>query len=453
MSMSGYGYGGGSAYFANPGMPVSSHGGLGGSNYGTQRGPGAPGAAPAHARTKDTVADELKTLIMNTVAKNTWEDMGGNGSIQYFPMGLALVITQPQEVQEEVQLLLATLRKLQDLQVAVELRAVLVSETFFERIGVDFNMNIQTPISRQTEANLVNGTFVPAPFVNRFGRGLNLVSGLTSAGTLTPDLGIPIKNNTFAFTTPQFGGYQPEAGLQLGLAFLSDIQVFMFLEAVQGDRRAHIMQAPKLTVYNGQTANITGLMVRPSVTGVAPNQYGNGAFFLQPITQGIPFGLSMQVQPVVSPDRRFIRLNVTPQLVGQGLNDPAAAIVTSVPNALNSLLDGAGGVPALPVPPTIANTNFVTIQPSPTNIFIAQTTVNVPDGGTVLLGGFKFLAEERTEYGPPVLSKIPYLSRLFRNVGWSRDGSTLIYLVTARVIMIEEEENLFLGNMQPIPGR
>ena len=44
------------------------------------------------------------------------------------------------------------------------------------------------------------------------------------------------------FTTPAFGGYQPEAGLSLGLAFLSDIQVFMFLEAVQGDRRAHIMQ-------------------------------------------------------------------------------------------------------------------------------------------------------------------------------------------------------------------
>jgi type II secretory pathway component GspD/PulD (secretin) len=84
---------------------------------------------------------------------------------------------------------------------------------------------------------------------------------------------------------------------------------------------------------------------------------------------------------------------------------------------------------------------------------VLNTTVNVPDGGTVLLGGFKFLAEERTEYGPPILSKIPYLSRLFRNVGWSRDGSTLIYLVTARVIMIEEEERIFLGELAPVPGR
>jgi len=28
------------------------------------------------------------------------------------------------------------------------------------------------------------------------------------------------------------------------LAFLSDVQVFMFLEAAQGDRRTNIMQAP-----------------------------------------------------------------------------------------------------------------------------------------------------------------------------------------------------------------
>lgn len=429
----------------SPGMPAgtASHG-LG-SSFGSQN--GQPGSGPPKPRTKHEVAEELKALIQNTIAKNSWEDMGGTGSIQYFPMGLALVITQPQEVQEEVQLLLATLRKLQDLQVAVELRAVLVSETFFERIGVDFNMNIQTPISR-TEPNLLNNTFVQAPFLNRVGSGLNMISGLTSAGTLTPDLNIPINNGSFALTQPQFGGYQPTAGLQLGLAFLSDIQVFMFLEAVQGDRRAHIMQAPKITVYNGQTATITGTMVRPEIMGMVPNQMSNGALFMSPITVGVPFGLSMTVQPVVSPDRRFIRLNVTPTLVGQAVNDPAAAIVQTVPQAIPTTLDGG-----ILVPPLANNTQGVIIQPQQANVFIAQTTVNVPDGGTVLLGGFKFLAEERTEYGPPVLSNIPYLSRLFRNVGWSRDGSTLIYLVTARVIMVEEEENIFLGNIPPIPGR
>ena len=43
----------------------------------------------------------------------------------------------------------------------------------------------------------------------------------------------------------------------MGLAFLSDIQVYMFMEAAQGDQRTNVMQAPKLTLFNGQTATIT----------------------------------------------------------------------------------------------------------------------------------------------------------------------------------------------------
>lgn len=450
------GFGGGyltpPPYAFSPGTPVSSHGdglgsAFGGHSSGRQGSQGPTSMTPSKERTKEQMAEVLKELIQNTIRKDSWESMGGQGNIQYFPMGMALVISQPQDVQEEVALLLATLRRLQDLQVSVELRAVLVSETFFERIGVDFDMNLRTPTSRR-EPDLVAGNFVPAPFINRTADRLGgLISGLTSAGTLTPDLNIPIRNSTFNFTTPQFGGYQPEAGLTLGLAFLSDIQVFMFLEAVQGDRRAHIMQAPKLTVFNGQIATIGGLMIRPQVTGVQPAALGNGQLVMIPQITAMPFGLTMTVQPVVSPDRRFIRLNVTPQLAA-GIQDPAGAIVIAVPGTVPGTFDGGG------VQPFFANNPLnVIINPTQANLQIANTTVNVPDGGTVLLGGFKFLAEERSEYGPPVLSKIPYISRLFRNVGWSRDGSTLIYLVTARVIMVEEEERIFLGEIPPIPGR
>jgi type II secretory pathway component GspD/PulD (secretin) len=435
--------------FANsPGTVVSSHG------QGYASDPTAPGGysltQPPGTNVKrgpDEMAKILMELIRNAIAKNSWEEMGGTGNIQFFPFGAALVINQTQEVQEEVQQLLASLRRLQDLQVSVELRAVLVSETFFERIGVDFDMNLRTPTSRR-EPDLVNGTFVPAPFVNRTADRLNgLVSGLTSAGTLTPDLNIPIRNSSFNFTTPQFGGYQPEAGISLGLAFLSDIQVFMFLEAVQGDRRAHIMQAPKITVFNGQLATIGGFMSRPQVTGVIPTQLGNGMVVMMPNLSQIPFGMGMTVQPTVSPDRRFIRLNVSPQAAA-GQQDPAAATLIVTPGTVQGPLDGGGQAP-----PFASNPLNVQIIPTQVSLTIANTTVNVPDGGTVLLGGFRFLAEERTEYGPPILSKIPYLSRLFRNVGWSRDGSTLVYLVTARVIMVEEEERLFMGEIAPIPGR
>ena len=57
----------------------------------------------------------------------------------------------------------------------------------------------------------------------------------------------------------------------------------------------------------------------------------------------------------------------------------------------------------------------------PTFSFVTvTTTVSVPDGGTVLLGGIKRLSEGRNEYGVPILDKIPYINRLFKNVGIGR---------------------------------
>ena len=68
------------------------------------------------------------------------------------------------------------------------------------------------------------------------------------------------------------------------------------------------------------------------------------------------------------------------------------------------------------------------------------TTVSVPDGGTVLLGGIKRLREGRSERGVPMLDKIPYISRLFKNVGIGRETESLMLMVTPRIIIQEEEE-------------
>ena len=71
--------------------------------------------------------------------------------------------------------------------------------------------------------------------------------------------------------------------------------------------------------------------------------------------------------------------------------------------------------------------------------------MTVPDGGTVLLGGLKRLSEGRNEFGPPMLSKIPYLDRLFKNVGYGREAESLMIMVTPRIIINEEEEQRQTG--------
>jgi general secretion pathway protein D len=72
----------------------------------------------------------------------------------------------------------------------------------------------------------------------------------------------------------------------------------------------------------------------------------------------------------------------------------------------------------------------------------------VPDGGTVMLGGLKRLSESRSEFGPPIVSKIPIINRLFKNVGFGRETESLMILVTPRIIIQEEEEQRATGFSQ-----
>jgi len=69
-----------------------------------------------------------------------------------------------------------------------------------------------------------------------------------------------------------------------------------------------------------------------------------------------------------------------------------------------------------------------------------KTSVQVPDGGTVLLGGQKLSGEVEIEAGVPILSKIPGLKRLFSNTSTVKDESTLLILVQPKIIIQEEAE-------------
>jgi len=268
----------------------------------------------------------------------------------------------------------------------------------------------------------------------------NTVVGLQPTGTFTPDLYIPITNNTYTQAVPDFGGYQPIpgfGGLTVGLAFLSDIQVFLFLEAVQGDTRTNVMQAPKLSLFNGQTSNLTVTDAQNFVTGVQVGNVG-GQYTFTPITQQFPIGVTLTLQATISADRRFVRLSLTPTLT---------SLVTQTVNLFPVVV---------PIFPQLDGTAFGQpvvftqyIQQPVVSTVTVQTTVAVPDGGTVLMGGLKLLSEERKEFGPPILSKIPYLSRLFKNTSYGRDASSLLIMVTPRIIIQEEEEEKQTGYVRP----
>jgi general secretion pathway protein D len=229
--------------------------------------------------------------------------------------------------------------------------------------------------------------------------------------------------------------------LNIGLAFLSDIQVFLFLEAVAGDVRTNVMTAPKLTLENGQTSTlIVGEGIRNYLTTVSYTLLNSQIVANPVITSIAQNGITLTLQAVISADRRFVRLNPTITLTNVSNTTPTATIPIQLPLYPTITDFGNGQQPVL----------FTQYVDAPSlNTIAVNTTVTVPDGGTVLMGGLKIMSEGRNEYGPPILSKIPYINRLFRNTSYGRDSRSLMLMITPRIIIQSEEEDRQTGYTAP----
>ena len=384
--------------------------------------------------------DSLIDLITSTIAPESWDEVGGPGAIQGFASNLSLVVSQTQEVHEELTDLLDQLRRLQDLQVTIEVRYITLNDDFFERIGVDFDFDI-----------LDNTGLTPAEVANRTDSNPSLTIGIGPDGQPTTDLDVSFSQGSFNSAVAGFGGFDAATAARFGFAILSDIEAFFLVEASHGDSRTNVMQAPKVTLFNGQTAMVMDISQRPFVTGVVP-VVGDFAAAQQPIITVLNEGTTLSVQAVVSSDRRFVRLTLVPMFsqiedVREFTFD--GKTITTVGTSEIITPDGLDEDTDPDQTATAANgteeRQGTTVQQPVFNITSVMTTVSVPDGGTVLLGGIKRLSEQRVERGVPILAKLPYINRLFKNVGIGRETSSLMMMVTPRIIIQEEEELLQTG--------
>lgn len=81
------------------------------------------------------------------------------------------------------------------------------------------------------------------------------------------------------------------------------------------------------------------------------------------------------------------------------------------------------------------------------NVTTVNTTVSVPDRGAVMLGGIDRSRSGSVSRGVPLLGKIPGVSPLFKNRGIGSETSSSRIWATARIISLEEEEELQVGRV------
>ena len=395
--------------------PMGSSSGFGPNNAGIG---GQGGAAFADF-------ESLKQLIQTTVNPDTWEAVGGPSNMFEYPQNLSLVVSTTSDVHDQIADLLESLRRLQNLQITIEVRFITLSDNFFEQIGIDFDLQFDD-----------NSSGIPNEDNNS-----SVTVGFGADGLPTADLDVRMSNNAFGIL-PTFGGFDVQSASTLGFAILSDIEAFFFLQAAQGDARTNVMQAPKVTLFDGQLASITDQVQRPFVTSITP-VVGDFAVAQQPVIVVLNEGTQLNVQGVVSDDKRFVRLTLVPFFSQIGDVDTFTfegerRSRRSSRNREDTTGDGEDDIEEDEEEEEVIS--GTTVQLPTFAITTISTTVSVPDGGTILLGGIKRLSEGRSERGVPMLSKIPYLSRLFRNVSVGRESSSLMMMVTPRIIIQDEEE-------------
>jgi hypothetical protein len=181
-------------------------------------------------------------------------------------------------------------------------------------------------------------------------------------------------------------------------------------------------------MFNGQAATINNQEQQFFVTAVKLFN-DQGQVMCSPENHPFTTGLKLSLQPAVSADRRFVRLDLDANLTKLESDAvplfPVTTFVTPV---------SEGGARGKPVPFTqyIQLPKFTTLA--------VHKALSIPDGGTAVLSGWKTVREVHKECGPPVLSKVPYVNRLFKNVAYGPQTEYHLVLVTPKVIVNEEEE-------------
>ncbi|MHC4265630.1 MAG: hypothetical protein ACYSUK_06820 [Planctomycetota bacterium] len=322
---------------------------------------------------------QLQMLIIESVDYQSWETYGGEATVRMYGQN-KLIISQTLENHRKIDRLINDLMRTLSQQVALEIRFLIVSEKFLEDIGLD-----------------VDFTYSPG-------------------GKWGP---IDFTQNSASFT--QIPGTDPAALVSGSYGdIFDDLQISFLLRATQQHSEAKVLNAPKITVLNGRPAVISINEQRAYVGDYEFEDITTAGFqqpttvIADPVIGSILDGVVFDVVPVISKDKRYVSLSIVTWLSNSDLTQQFPVFSP----------DGTSFLITLPL------IEFATIR----------TRVNVPDEGTLLIGGQKLSREGQREAGVPILGKIPILGRAFRNKSQEREQDVLLVLVRPKVMLQEESE-------------
>lgn len=371
-----------------------------------------------------SVVDEgrLQDLLKATVATDKWE---GSPFTMTAQSGV-LYVRADRETHEELDRLINDLRRHVGIQIDIEARFLKVEDSFLEDVGIDLrglgNQASQGLPGRGLEKNGPRPNagfddFGPRQQQNSAAPGE--VGTGTEPGVFFDDGGdgdiMARTENLYNQTLGgRNGGLTNAGGLSLQYAFLDDTEVEIVLRAVAKQERSEQIDAPRLLVYNNTRASMHYLRnisyIRDFEVEIA-----QAAAVANPTIGQVHDGVALDVRPVVDGDLKFITMELRPTVMSLQL--PIPTFTTTL---------GIGSPISIQLPE-------VTLQR-------IRTTVTMPDGGTMMLGGMRLVERQKLKSTVPFLGDLPGLSWLFSRQGTSVQNRKILILVRANIVLMEEFE-------------
>ena len=355
---------------------------------------------------------ELDQLILNlkdATGIDYWESEGG-GTIADAEAGYLLVHAN-RKMHAQIDRVLEDLRRFATTVVTIESKFLQISQNFLQEIGVDF---------RGLGGSGAKGQVAQLDDITN-GLDDNASRGLDNSGTLDP-AGKPSSGAFFndggdgdvrGRTENYFGSALGNAltsngGVTAALTFLDDLQLQAIIRAVEKRQDVQELNSQNLTVQNNERGHVA-IINQTAYVRDFEVEVAQAAFIADPIIDVIQDGVVLDVQPTVSYDRKKITLKMEPTV---------AELVRPIPTFSTSL---AG------------TTQPVTIQLPQLLVRSFATTVDVPDGASVLIGGLREVLAKERRAEVPLLGKIPLLSFFFKQEGIVDENTSLMVLVRASV--------------------
>ena len=288
------------------------------------------------------------------------------------PGANALLIAANKTRYEEVLELIRQLDRRQD-QVLIETALIELTGTDFRDIGVELAF-------ADTDGD---GGFAATDF------GLSRLEDLLDADGNEGSDGIPDTR------VPIFSGIN---GLTAGILSSDDVNLPFLIAAVQRKEGANVLNVPSVLVNNNGSAKVVTLDEQPTTTITATGG-GQGVGQTQEnFREFEEAGITLEISPSISASR-YLRLEIS---------------------LVVSTFTGSFTVNNAIPPPRITRE--------------IATTVNVPDGDTMVIGGIITDNLSETSRRTPYLADIPLVGRLFRRDAETNQRTTLYFFVTPHIM-------------------